>query len=144
MVSHLSTYERVTTPRTYSYVSQHFCDNQTDKQTGRIKTCVFSILDHILNTAAECRGLWWRCVGENGLPAYSQESQIVLGYVSLLLLGFSKDRFPLSSAEEFNQRIWKSHDVTVSLYFPCEKPSGRGGRGGRFFFFKYIVLKLLK
>lgn len=78
---------------------------QTNKLAELKRVCVFSILDHILNTAAECRGLWWRCVGENGLPAYSQESQIVLGYVSLLLLGFSKDRFPLSSAEEFNQRI---------------------------------------
>lgn len=119
-------------PGPIQYVSQHFCDNQTDKQTGRIQTCVcvcvFNLRSHpkhshrMPGVVVEMRWGEWAA----GLfPGISD----CVGYVSLLLLGFSKDRFPLSSAEEFNQRIWKSHDVTVSLYFLCEKASGDGGKG---------------
>lgn len=50
-------------------------------------------------------------------------------YVSLL--GFSEDRFPLSSVEEFNYGIRKSHDATVRVFILCVKrPSGGGSGGG--------------
>lgn len=35
---------------------------------------------------------------------------------ALLLLGFSKSWFPLSSVREFSRGIWKCHDATVSPY----------------------------
>lgn len=82
----------------------HFCDNKTHKHTARMKA-FFKTLDHILLTAAECwgaaavvgRGEWAAGVFPGCLGR--------MGYVSLLLFGFSKDKFPLSSVEEFNHGI---------------------------------------
>lgn len=44
-------------------------------------------------------------VVECRLPAFFPGCLGCTGYVSLLLLGFSEDRFPLSSVEEFNHAI---------------------------------------
>ncbi len=106
-------------PATFRAVNAIFPDNQMHKHTARMK--VVFILDHIFNSVAEWRGwLWWgggvraACVFPGCLGC--------MGYVSLLLLGFSEDRFPLSSVEEFNHAIWKSHDATVRAFmWICEK-----------------------
>lgn len=68
------------------------------------------------------RGIWAACIFPGCLGC--------MGYASLLLLGFSEDRFPLSSAEEFNHGFRKSHDAIIEVDFVCEKPRGGGDGGG--------------
>lgn len=90
-------------PGTFRVVNGIFSDNQIHKHTARMK--VVFILDHILNSAAELWGGGGDGVVECRLPAFFPGCLGCTGYVSLLLLGFSEDRFPLSSVEEFNHAI---------------------------------------
>ena len=98
------------------------CGNQTHKHTvqNEYPPPPPLILDHILNTAAECQGVG--VMGWGDWAAWHFPRMLMLqSYESLLLLGFSEDRFPLSLLEELNHGIWKSHDATVRVFILCVK-----------------------
>lgn len=71
---------------------------------------VFFIVDHILNSAAECPGWWWG----GGVRAACIFPRM------LSLCGLCEFAFvrvsSLSSVKEFNHGSWKSQDATVKVF----------------------------
>lgn len=120
-VLYLSTCERPTTPSCIQNAVWHFSDNHTHKHRARMNALFSSYLESPLQYSCRMpRG------GGDGLMGVAcwifPRMLMMLSYESLLLLGFSENRFPLSLVEDWIHGIWKKPWCNSRIiHIPCEK-----------------------